>query len=61
MSAFTCEMCERTFQGGVTEEEARKEHLDTFGFPVIEDGAVTVCSACYAKFMRWFNQQQARN
>ena len=44
-NTFTCSICKRTFEKGLSDDEAKAELDETFGVP--EEDCELVCDGCY--------------
>jgi len=56
---FTCEGCGGTFESEWSEDEARAEQVEVFGFTLPKQECCLLCDDCYAAFMRSFNRAAA--
>lgn len=48
---YTCELCNRTFVEGWTDEEAKAETKDVFGVDPASTDCAKVCDSCYKQLM----------
>jgi len=52
-SEFTCAHCERIFRKAWTDDEAKAEAKELFGYEVPESERADLCDDCYAEFTQW--------
>ena len=50
---FTCARCKRTFPKAWSDDEAKAEARELFGYDVPKDQVEELCDECYGEFTEW--------